>query len=222
MHPVSVVLAKHSIFTEGSTSRTEGSTGQYPRERGISHWEMRAPGGRGARFSHGWARPASVGVCRCLSVSAGRALPAAGRCRKGAARRGGGSGHVALLGPGPAAPMAAPQDPLPAGEAGAAGSGAGGHGCPEGRRPLPGLPGLRDGRCAGCGPQRPSRAGQSRGCGSREPGEERSPGRPEKSLFAAPFPLSTRLLSMVIIDHVLCWCDLVQLVLSSLLQYLAC
>lgn len=112
----------------------------------------------------------------CLAPS----LPGAPYLRRGGAGRGR-RGGAAVPGTSrssprdPPRPMAAPQDPLPPGEAGAAGSRAGGRGCPEGP------PGVWDRRCAGCGPRLPSRAGQSRGRGSWEPGEECSPGRAGKS-----------------------------------------
>lgn len=162
---------RNNVFPQESTSRTEDLT---RRIRGSAMFRTGKCGLPAEALCSAAGRP-WVGPT-CLAPS----LPGAPYLQRGGAGRGR-RGGAAVPGTSrssprdPPRPMAAPQDPLPPGEAGAAGSRESGRGCPEGS------PGVRDRRCAGCGPRLPSWAGQSRGRGSWEPGEECSPGRAGKS-----------------------------------------
>lgn len=155
VHSVFVVSAKHGVFTQGSTWVREALT---RRIRGISRWEMRAPGRRasyrGARDGPGRDRPA-------CSVPAG--APYLRRGGAGRGRRGG----AAVPGTSRSSPHGRSAGPAaPRWGRGAAGSRAGGRGCSEGRRPLRGS-GTGDAR----GAARGAHPGPS-GVGAAAPGSQ--------------------------------------------------
>ncbi|XP_037987180.1 ectodysplasin-A receptor-associated adapter protein isoform X2 [Motacilla alba alba] len=92
VHSVSVLPAKHGVFTQGSASRTEDLT---RRIQGISRWRMRAPGRRAfysgsrrARDGSGWDPPAWPRPCRERPTCGGAAQEGGGAAgRRFRARR---------------------------------------------------------------------------------------------------------------------------------------